>query len=606
MAFLPTRPSTTSLLSNTKANGPLFSMFAKSGLISETDTLQYHSPGENHLTDNPTRVFPDLDKILANNTNADTGACTTGPIAPPVPIPIRECFMEFLPTIDYVGFAGVNQTPLSLHFRFTARDGRGGSNSGDTTLLLAPTAGPFLVTAPNTAVAWPGSSTQTVTWDPANTNIAPVSTADVKISLSVDGGHTYPYVLAASTANDGSEDVTLPNVATTHARVKIEAVGNVFFDLSNADFAIHAIPVVTNSLGGGSQAVAYGAALSPDVTVTATDADSHGPTLTATAVGLPAGMSLALVSSSDSSTLPGTSTWRVAGKASGPPGSYPVTVTVEDDTGGTGSTSFTIVVHVTGVIGLDSATVGAKTADVDSFDSAVGPYGGGNQGSAALLLGNGGITLAGAQVRGDVRSALGAATLQAHSLVTGDVTAGTTITNGGTINGTATPNSPSAAIVAPAVPVCSPFSSGAGISGRFTYDPLSGNLSVSGGKTATLANGAYCFHNITLSGGSTLIVDGPVQIRLTGQLNGSGGSFLNRTYVPSNLQIESSYAGANGVILSGGSGAYLAVYAPRTSIALSGGSAIHGALLGKTLVVSGNSDVHYDVQLLTVWASFGL
>ena len=46
----------------------------------------------------------------------------------------------------------------------------------------------------------PGGSTQTVTWDMANTDIAPTSTANVKISLSIDGGHTYPYVLAASTA----------------------------------------------------------------------------------------------------------------------------------------------------------------------------------------------------------------------------------------------------------------------------------------------------------------------------------------------------------------------------------------------------------------------
>jgi hypothetical protein len=60
----------------------------------------------------------------------------------------------------------------------------------------------------------------------------------VKISLSVDSGHTYPYVLAASTPNTGSASVVLPMVGTTHARVKIEAVDNVFFDVSNADFAI--------------------------------------------------------------------------------------------------------------------------------------------------------------------------------------------------------------------------------------------------------------------------------------------------------------------------------------------------------------------------------
>jgi hypothetical protein len=208
----------TSLLSNVKTNGPLFAMFPKSGQISLTDTLQYNSPGENHLTTDPTRVFPDLQQILDNNTNAETGACPAGPIAPPVPVGVTECYMEFLPASDYVGFTGVNASPLSLHFRFTARDGRGGANSADTTLLLATNAGPFLVTSPNTAVTYKGGSQQTVAWNPANTNIAPVSAANVKISLSTDGGYTYPYVLAASTANDGSEPVTLPNVGVTRAR----------------------------------------------------------------------------------------------------------------------------------------------------------------------------------------------------------------------------------------------------------------------------------------------------------------------------------------------------------------------------------------------------
>jgi hypothetical protein len=228
----------TALLSNVKTNGPLFAMFPFSGQISDADSLLYDSPGENHLTNDPTRVFPDLQQILDNNTNADTGSCSQGPIAPPVSQATTECYMEFLPTSDYVGVAGVNADPLALHMRFTARDGRGGSNFADTTLLLANTAGPFLVTSPNTAVSLPGDSTQTVTWNVANTAAAPVNAANVKISLSVDSGHTYPFVLAASTPNTGSASVVLPMVGTTHARVKIEAVDNVFFDVSNADFAI--------------------------------------------------------------------------------------------------------------------------------------------------------------------------------------------------------------------------------------------------------------------------------------------------------------------------------------------------------------------------------
>ena len=161
----------TSLLNNTKTNGPLFAMFPKSGQISESDTLLYESPGENQLTTNPTRVFPDLQQILDNNTNAETGACSSGPIAPPAAIPAKECFAEFLPTSDYSGFAGVNASPLSLHFRLTARDGRGGVNSADTTLLLATGTGPFLVTSPNTAVTYKGGSSQTVTWNVAGTTL---------------------------------------------------------------------------------------------------------------------------------------------------------------------------------------------------------------------------------------------------------------------------------------------------------------------------------------------------------------------------------------------------------------------------------------------------
>ncbi len=96
-----------------------------------------------------------------------------------------------------------------------------------------------------------------------------------------------------------------------------------------------------------------------------------------------------------------------------------------------------------------------------------------------------------------------------------------------------------------------------------------------------------------------------MKIFLTGKLvAGGGGGFVNSTSVPADLQISSSYAGKDGVKLSGGSNAYLSVYAPQTSVELSGGSPVYGALLGKTLVLSGGSIVHYDVQMVTVWAPY--
>ena len=78
----------------------------------------------------------------------------------------------------------------------------------------------------------------------AGTDVAPINVANVKISLSTDGGLTFPTVLAASTPNDGSYSMFVPDVTTTKARIKIEAIGNVFFDVSHADVAIVAPPTV--------------------------------------------------------------------------------------------------------------------------------------------------------------------------------------------------------------------------------------------------------------------------------------------------------------------------------------------------------------------------
>lgn len=231
----------TGLITQPKLNGPLFRQFGTRALVSGSDTLQFGSPNENLVTQNPTRVFPDMAQVLANNTNAETGSCPTAS-SPPTGDQI-DCFSEYLPTAAYVGFVGTNASPASLNFRLTGRDGKGGVGSASTQLVLAATAGPFLVTSPNTAVSLPGASTQTVTWSVANTDVAPVGTTQVKISLSTDGGLNFPYVLAAAVPNTGSAPVVLPSVLTSTARIKVEAVGNVFFDVSNADFAITA-PVV--------------------------------------------------------------------------------------------------------------------------------------------------------------------------------------------------------------------------------------------------------------------------------------------------------------------------------------------------------------------------
>jgi hypothetical protein len=189
-----------------------------------------------------------MDQILIDNTNAATGTCPAAPTAPAaVPVPTIECYAEFLPTADWTGFLG----DRTMTFRLTARDGRlggGGVAHAETKVQIAPLAGPFRVTSQSIPQSIYATSSQTVTWAVNGTDQPPVSAANVKISLSVDGGHTFPYVLAASTPNDGSQTVVMPNVTAAKARLKIEAVGNVFFDVNHADFAIAAAP--TTTIGG--------------------------------------------------------------------------------------------------------------------------------------------------------------------------------------------------------------------------------------------------------------------------------------------------------------------------------------------------------------------
>jgi hypothetical protein len=154
----------------------------------------------------PLRIFPKLSDIINNST-------TIG---------------EQLPT-----------TNRTLNFRVTARDnkmGGGGVNSDDKQVTVTTSAGPFRVTSPNTSVSLSGAVT--VTWDVAGTDNSPVNTTQVNILLSTDGGNTYPTTLQANTPNDGTETVSLPSLSTTTARVKVEAVGNIYFDISDSNFTI--------------------------------------------------------------------------------------------------------------------------------------------------------------------------------------------------------------------------------------------------------------------------------------------------------------------------------------------------------------------------------
>jgi hypothetical protein len=139
----------------------------------------------------------------------------------------------------------------TMEFRVTLRDNAlngSATASDDVIVTIDDTSGPFIITSQNTATTWEPNSTQTVTWDVANTDKAPMNTSAVNVLFSNDGGQTFAETLASSVANNGTVDITVPTTATNTGRVKVVPVGNYYYDINDADISINSVLEVAQSI----------------------------------------------------------------------------------------------------------------------------------------------------------------------------------------------------------------------------------------------------------------------------------------------------------------------------------------------------------------------
>ncbi len=210
-------------------------------------------------TENPTRIFPQL-PVIINNQNT---------------------VVEVLPTYN-----------RNLTFRLTVRDskwGGGGTVWEQIIFNATDAAGPFLVDYPNTSTQLEGGTYVDILWDVANTDVSPVNSQRVNIMLSNDGGFTYPFTLAEQVPNTGSFQVTIPNISTNQARVKVEAADNIFFDISNQNSTITAPTQPGYSVAAGPY---YQKVCLPDLPVFEINTQSllnFSDMVNFEAIGLPAG-----------------------------------------------------------------------------------------------------------------------------------------------------------------------------------------------------------------------------------------------------------------------------------------------------------------------------
>lgn len=209
-----------------------------------------------------TYCWEETDSGLVNYTNFGP-TLTSGPMnrsLPPTTSPNR-----YIPRLSSVLNGDIEQTNPGLgsdwetvanvhrflNWALTVRDRNtsnpsGGQSSYDTMQIevLAGTVGqpvgPFEVTSQATSgISWVQGNTETITWNVANTNdVAGINTQFVNILLSTDDGVNFDTILKSNTPNDGTENITVPNMAAPFCRIMIEPVGNIYYAVNPVDFAI--------------------------------------------------------------------------------------------------------------------------------------------------------------------------------------------------------------------------------------------------------------------------------------------------------------------------------------------------------------------------------
>ena len=139
----------------------------------------------------------------------------------------------------------VSNVARTLNWALTVRDRNpsnafGAQSSFDTMKVNVEAVTPFTVSNP---VSWAQGSNVTINWVVGQTTNATINCQNVNIKLSTDGGVTFPITIAANTPNDGVHAYTVPSMPnTSNARLLVEAVNNIFYDVSNYDFSISTSP----------------------------------------------------------------------------------------------------------------------------------------------------------------------------------------------------------------------------------------------------------------------------------------------------------------------------------------------------------------------------
>lgn len=127
-------------------------------------------------------------------------------------------------------------TNRMLNFRLTARDGKGGVASDDMKIQVVDTGKAFRLTGPLITPLTAGRN-QTISWEVAGTNAAPINCSKVDLAMSRDEGANWT-LLAGNQPNSGSASVAIPAGGEGTARLRVACSDNIFFAISPVKLSV--------------------------------------------------------------------------------------------------------------------------------------------------------------------------------------------------------------------------------------------------------------------------------------------------------------------------------------------------------------------------------
>jgi len=162
----------------------------------------------------PVRTFPNLSTILFGSSNE----------------------WEILPSVFRI-----------FNFTVSVRDNNAGYGcvaQDEMIVTTTPTSGPFIFTYPSARETWVAGETRTLTWDVANTDLAPVLCSQVDILFSTDGGFNFN-TIATDQPNNGTYDFLVPDIESAGIRFKIACSNNIFFTVTPQPIIIGLVETCT-------------------------------------------------------------------------------------------------------------------------------------------------------------------------------------------------------------------------------------------------------------------------------------------------------------------------------------------------------------------------